>query len=289
MTLSIKDKIPNPSGSGYYFEHTSPQRHVWTSAGNFLVPRSADDLPEVPIQHVTTIEDALYLLADLLTDRDHRLFMGDSKQCNEAADIEANALRRLAGGELRAMLRVALQIAADDLTDEQIARVRDDESLSLTVRCAASAALDPSLPREHELQGQGPPTLRHRPERCRAPRMPTGVQPGVPEVDSVMRLPPPIPMSADERNCLQRETVARIHAACDERPSVRLRRRTVPTVAPRTVDRPPGAGKAAAHALHRDPARGVNAVAQEYDVNPHTVYNRWRDLYPGEPFPRGKK
>jgi hypothetical protein len=61
----------------------------------------------VPLEHIEAVEAAIRLLADLLADRDHQRSMGDHTQLNEAADREAEALRRLARGELRQMLGVA--------------------------------------------------------------------------------------------------------------------------------------------------------------------------------------
>jgi hypothetical protein len=106
MTLSKKDKQPNPSGWGYTFNHTTPQRRLQTVAGSLLVPASADDLPRVPEDHLVTVERAIGLIANLLADRDHQLFMGEHRELNARADAEAAALRRLIGptGMLRTML-----------------------------------------------------------------------------------------------------------------------------------------------------------------------------------------
>lgn len=104
--LGPVDKTRAPSGWGYQFHHTDPQRYVHTAAGSLLVPRSADSIPRVPIEHVEACETAIRLLADMLADRDHQRSMGDHTQLNEAADREADALRRLAKGELRAMLGI---------------------------------------------------------------------------------------------------------------------------------------------------------------------------------------
>ena len=119
MTLSSKDKTPNISGYGQRFHHTVPQRHVSTVVGSFLVPASADDLPPVPLEHVETIERALNLLADLLSDKDHQLFMASypDKRANE----EAAVIRRLTNGALRSML-------GPDARDDKTRRERSMET-----------------------------------------------------------------------------------------------------------------------------------------------------------------
>ena len=106
MTLSAKDKTPNASGWGYYFPHTEPQRRLHTVAGDLLMPASADDLPDVPVCHLETVEKAVELIADLLSDRDHQRYMGDHTYLNEKANAEAATLRRLIGptGMLREVL-----------------------------------------------------------------------------------------------------------------------------------------------------------------------------------------
>ena len=46
-------------------------------------------------------------------------------------------------------------ITTDNITDAQIAAVRDDERLSLTARTCAAAALDASLSRSHPIKVRG--------------------------------------------------------------------------------------------------------------------------------------
>jgi hypothetical protein len=45
-------------------------------------------------------------------------------------------------------------LTADTITDEQIASVRDDETLLIIARQRASAALDPALPRDSDLRAK---------------------------------------------------------------------------------------------------------------------------------------
>lgn len=156
MTLSSKDKHPNPSGWGYTFNHTVPQRRLQTVAGNLLVPASADDLPKVPDEHLATVERAVALIADLLSDRDHQLYMGAHLETNARANDVAFTLRRLIGpaGMLRAVLGglqetpVASESAPADLRrlrDNLVAHtcqgcdnvVPSEDSLDVTQRCGA--------------------------------------------------------------------------------------------------------------------------------------------------------
>jgi hypothetical protein len=111
MTLSSRDKTPPPRGGWTTtFHHTDPQRHVHTVVGSLLVPRSADDIPPITEAAMCSVEAAISLLADHLTDPDFMLSFGcavpGTPRAKEADD-EAAALRRLVvAGELRALLRV---------------------------------------------------------------------------------------------------------------------------------------------------------------------------------------
>ncbi len=110
VTLSSKDKVPNARG-GFQFRHVEPLRHVATIAGTILVPASAADLPHVPEQHVLTIEKALTLLANLLSDPDHQSYMGNHAASNRFADVEAAAIRRVVvAGSLRSILGLSLRL-----------------------------------------------------------------------------------------------------------------------------------------------------------------------------------
>jgi hypothetical protein len=76
MSLSDRDKIPAPHGYGYYFEHTVPQRRVLCVLGDMLAPLSADDIPPITPEAMASVQTALTLLAQLVGDRDHGLFLG---------------------------------------------------------------------------------------------------------------------------------------------------------------------------------------------------------------------
>lgn len=87
-SLSDRDKTPNTSGWGYTFHHTAPQRHVSCAKGDMLAPRSADDIPPITPEAMASVQQALALLANLLGDRDHNLFLGNADhdgQCTDAA------------------------------------------------------------------------------------------------------------------------------------------------------------------------------------------------------------
>lgn len=105
--LNERDKTPAASGWGHDFHHTNPQRRVKTIIGELLVPASADDIPPVSEQAMSSVEAALRLLADQITDRDLILFFGFSPDGSvaQAAAAEARVIRRLASNGLRGILR----------------------------------------------------------------------------------------------------------------------------------------------------------------------------------------
>jgi len=103
MPLSSDDKSKTGWG-GASFHHANPQRSVHTTTGTFLVPASADRLPPVPDQHLTTVERAICILADMLDDRDHQICMGEGASSSSRRDQDAETLRLLANGALRRLL-----------------------------------------------------------------------------------------------------------------------------------------------------------------------------------------
>lgn len=103
--LGPKDKKPTSHGWGKDFPHTEPQRHVPTIAGEMLAPLSADDIAPVSAQAMASVDAALDLLARLLGDRDHWLYMGagDNRAKEQAAEVMA--IKRIQRG-LHGILRV---------------------------------------------------------------------------------------------------------------------------------------------------------------------------------------
>lgn len=104
MSLSERDKIPNPSGYGHIFHHTDPQRRVPCVLGDMLAPRSADDIAPITPAAMASVQAALKLLADLVEDREHNLELGCSERQNELA-LKARDIRLTAKG-LAGILRV---------------------------------------------------------------------------------------------------------------------------------------------------------------------------------------
>lgn len=104
MTLSARDKSKSPTGWGHDFHHTDPQRLVPCVLGDMLAPRSADDIPPISPEAMASVQAALGLLADLIEDRDHNLFLGTTEQQAELA-IKARDIR-LAAKSLAGILRV---------------------------------------------------------------------------------------------------------------------------------------------------------------------------------------
>lgn len=140
MTLSSKDKTPNPSGWGFTFHHTKPQRRLRVVSGDLLVPASADDLPAVPAEHVATVEKALLLIAELLSDRDHQLFMGGHKTSDDRADAESATLRRIVS---TGAIRSVLNLPHDQLTDDDIKRLCRDGHIIVEDAAVAIGMRDP--------------------------------------------------------------------------------------------------------------------------------------------------
>lgn len=100
FALSDRDKTPNASGWGYTFHHTTPQRRVPCALGNMLAPRSADDIPPITREAMASVQAAIALLANLVGDRDHNLFLANADQNGRmtamARDI-AHVAKSLAG------------------------------------------------------------------------------------------------------------------------------------------------------------------------------------------------
>jgi len=104
FALSTRDKIPTPSGWGFNFEHTVPQRRVPCCLGDMLCPQSADAIPPITPEAMASVQAALALLANLVGDRDFNLFLANTdieKSRGKARDIMLIA-KGLAG-----ILRVA--------------------------------------------------------------------------------------------------------------------------------------------------------------------------------------
>ena len=105
LSLSPRDKKPAPHGYGCYFEHTAPQRRVPCVKGDMLAPLSADDIPPITADAMASVQAGLELLARLVGDRDHNLFLGSSPaQLQESRD-KARSILLVAKG-LAGILRV---------------------------------------------------------------------------------------------------------------------------------------------------------------------------------------
>ena len=105
VTLSARDKTPNPSGYGFNFHHTSPQRRVPCILGDMLAPLSADDIPPITPEAMASVQAALKLLADLVADRDHGLYLGSGDAKLEEYRVKARDILLTARG-LAGILRV---------------------------------------------------------------------------------------------------------------------------------------------------------------------------------------
>jgi hypothetical protein len=105
MSLSTRDKTPNSSGYGFNFRHTDPQRRVPCILGDMLAPLSADDIPPITPEAMASVQAALKLLADLVGDRDHGLFLGDNDVKREEHRVKARDILLTAKG-LAGILRV---------------------------------------------------------------------------------------------------------------------------------------------------------------------------------------
>jgi hypothetical protein len=101
LSLSDRDKTPAPSGWGYHFHHTEPQRRVSCVLGDMLAPLSADDIPPITPDAMASVQAALTLLANLVGDQDHGRFLGCGddrlEENRESARIILSAGRGLAG------------------------------------------------------------------------------------------------------------------------------------------------------------------------------------------------
>lgn len=91
LGLSKRDKTPASHGFGYDFHHTDPQRRVPCAVGDMLCPRSADDIAPITPEAMASVQAALTLLANLVGDRDHNLYLGnadhDGQKTAKARDI----------------------------------------------------------------------------------------------------------------------------------------------------------------------------------------------------------
>lgn len=98
--LSDRDKTPNASGWGVSFHHTDPQRRLPCVKGDMIVPRSADNIAPISPEAMASVQQALSLLADLVGDRDHNLYLGNADRdghCTKAAQQIALVAKGLAG------------------------------------------------------------------------------------------------------------------------------------------------------------------------------------------------
>lgn len=105
MSLSDRDKTPAPSGYGFHFHHTDPQRHVPCILGDMLAPLSADDIPPITPEAMASVQSALKLLADLIGDRDYGLYLGFRNAKLEEYRVKARDILLTARG-LAGILRV---------------------------------------------------------------------------------------------------------------------------------------------------------------------------------------
>jgi hypothetical protein len=105
MSLSDRDKTPAPSGYGFHFHHTNPQRRVPCLLGDMLAPLSADDISPITPEAMASVQAALKLLADLVGDRDHGLFLGSGDAKLEEYRVKARDILLTAKG-LAGILRV---------------------------------------------------------------------------------------------------------------------------------------------------------------------------------------
>jgi hypothetical protein len=101
--LSAKDKTRASHGFGFSFHHTEPQRHVPCLKGTMLAPASADDIPPITAEAMASVQAALTLLANLLADRDHSLYLADDR--HKMWQEKAREVL-LVGEGLKAILRV---------------------------------------------------------------------------------------------------------------------------------------------------------------------------------------
>jgi hypothetical protein len=105
LSLSDRDKTPAPSGFGYHFHHTEPQRRVPCVLGDMLAPLSADDIPPITPEAMASVQAALTLLANLVGDRDHGRFLGCGDDKLEEYREKARGILSTARG-LTGILRV---------------------------------------------------------------------------------------------------------------------------------------------------------------------------------------
>jgi hypothetical protein len=108
MDLTDRDKTPNPSGWGWHFHHTDPQRRVPCVLGDMLCPRSADDIAPITHEAMASVQAALKLLANLVADRDLGLFLGYGTAQLEEHHVKARDMLLVAKG-LAGILRVVPQ------------------------------------------------------------------------------------------------------------------------------------------------------------------------------------
>lgn len=102
--LGARDKRPASHGFGFHFHHANPHRRVPCRPGSLLAPLSADDIPPITPEAMASVQAALDLLANLVGDRDHNLFLGDCDRNGEMT-AEARAIARVAEG-LAGILRI---------------------------------------------------------------------------------------------------------------------------------------------------------------------------------------
>ena len=96
---------PPPGGYGYHFHHTTPQRRVPCLKGDMLCPASADDIAPISAEAMTSVKQALELLANLVGDRDHNLYLGNADRDGRYTE-HAKQIAIMAKG-LTAILRIA--------------------------------------------------------------------------------------------------------------------------------------------------------------------------------------
>jgi len=98
--LTKRDKTPAAHGYGFDFHHAEPQRRVPCLVGDMLAPASADDIAPITPEAMASVKQALALLANLVGDRDHNLYLGNADRdgrCTAAAQQIALVAKGLAG------------------------------------------------------------------------------------------------------------------------------------------------------------------------------------------------
>jgi hypothetical protein len=138
--LGPKDKQRASHGFGSDFRHTDPQRRVPCIVGDMLAPASADDIPPIPESAAYSARKAFELLANLVGDRDHNLYLGNADRDGKATR-EAEVITRACDGVL-AILRVK---ATREFLYFDLLNALDKLSADLTRRAAEAGDAAPDV------------------------------------------------------------------------------------------------------------------------------------------------